>query len=181
MMQHETTVQLTADDVAAAARHHYLGSLRFLRWFIPVLSVLIVAIIAIAILAGPQVLGSWSDNIVPIGGLTAGIAILWGNYAIFIPRAARRQFEEQAGLQGVMHYSWDEQHIRLESQISQATMLWTQFHAYHDTDDILQLYLSRQLYWVIPKRYQQPVAAADLLAQLEAHAVPARNKRKKRG
>jgi hypothetical protein len=178
MRQFEATVQLTGDDVAAAARHHYLGNLRFLRWAIPILGILIVLIVALVIMVGPQVMGSWSDNIVLITALTVGIASFWGNYAIFIPRAARRQFEEQAGLQGSMHYSWDEQHIRLETKTSHANMLWTQFHASHDAENVLQLYLSRQLYWVIPKRYLQPDCAADLLARLEGHAVPARNKRK---
>lgn len=163
-------VQLREEDVVTAARTHFglqLARPATLAFFGILLLLLIVAV-AIDVAAGRF------DPVFPIGAafILTMIALLW---FWTVPRAARRAFRQQAGFAYPISYAWEDSQFRLTSRTGESRLAWDEIFAWHGTPDLVLIYLSANLYHLVPAR---AFASADermaFEARLAGNGVPAR-------
>ncbi|WP_158013913.1 YcxB family protein [Sphingomonas sanxanigenens] len=163
-------VQLREEDVVAASRAHFR-----LQLTNPVF--LIVFGLMILILGAGIIIELAAGRLdLFLSGALAFIvlmlALLW---FWTVPRTARRAFRQQAGLRYPTSYEWDEAQFRVRSQAGESRLSWDDIFAWHATPDMILIYLSGNLYHLVPARvFPSADERAVLEGLLAGHGVPTR-------
>ena len=80
---------------------------------------------------------------------------------IWLPRFARRIFQQQRDLQSEVVISWDDQAFRTVAASGQAFCAWGDFHAWRRNEKSLLLYRSEALFNFLPLTDASSQAAAE--------------------
>ncbi|MGF7146619.1 signal transduction histidine kinase [Sphingomonas zeicaulis] len=163
-------VQLREEDVVAAARAHF--RLLLTRPAALIIFGLIILLLGAGIVIN---LAAGRQDFFPPGALAfvaLMLALLW---FWTVPRTARRAYRQQAGLRYPVTYEWDEAQFRLRSQAGESRLAWSDIFAWHATPDLVLIYLSGNLYHLVPAHaFASTEERAGLERLLTGHGVPTR-------
>lgn len=163
--------QYTEDDMVAAQMAWWSGSATwqaFLKF----------AIFVCLLYVGLVYLANWGAPTTPIQILAAiliGLVVTIGGFAIgyvVTPRRARKIYREHKAMRGEQQVEWDEEAIRMRSQVGANEMPWTIFHCWLEGPETLLLYQANNLFHAIPKRALSRAQFADIVGHLRAAGVP---------
>lgn len=163
-------VQLDEGDIVAASRAHFRLQLTHPGSLI--VGGLLILVLGAAIIF--DIAGGRFDPFPP-GALALAalmIALLW---FWTVPRTARRAYRQQAGLRYPASYEWDEHQLRLGSKVGESRLAWDDIFAWHATPDLVMIYLSGNLYHLVPARaFASAEARAGFENLLVRNGVPTR-------
>lgn len=119
---------------------------------------------------------SWvnTDNLILTYGLAGALlALLWlgliiGGSYLLIPRRSRRLFRQQRSAGDVLHWTWTDSAIALESDRGRTMMLWSEYYDWYENRSSFGFGLNDRLYHFIPKRCLDAGQIADIRACAEA-------------
>jgi hypothetical protein len=170
-------VQLREEDVVAASRAHL-----WLHFTHP--GALIVLGVVILIVCALIVVDSAAGRFDPFlpGGMALGALMLALIWFWSVPRASRRAYRQQAGLRYPTQYEWDEAQFRVRSQAGESRLAWDDIFAWHATPDAVMIYLSGNLFHLVPERaFASAEERAVLEGLLTGHGVPTRRSGGRKG
>lgn len=88
----------------------------------------------------------------------------------------RRAFRQGEAMRTEIRLDWDDQAIRLKTDMSNAEYSWDRFYRWLASKKSLLLYRDSQFFIVIPRRALSEGAAEDLIAALKAAGVREKGK-----
>lgn len=95
---------------------------------------------------------------------------------IFGPRSARKQYRERAALAGAFTVDWDEECLRSTSDRGHSKTAWREMFTFRLGQGLALLYLSSNLYIVLPLRFLNEAQQLDLLERLREARTPGRHR-----
>ena len=162
------TIHITLDDYIAAHRmHHQRGTAIFL---------LVSTVILIAGLLLAAVGWKWAIALVGggIGGLLGGLwDDRWG-----VPGKVRKLYDQFKGISEPAEISWDDEYLRGKSADGQGQRKWEDYVQLKENEQIILLYITEQLWQVMPKRFFASAAQKEEFLALarKANAIKLANK-----
>jgi hypothetical protein len=172
-MAAEIKYTLTEQDYADAARSQYWQRLRSPKqwaW----------ALVALAAMSG---LFAYSDscdlesfvyNAVPYALLIVLICPLFAGFGYFwAGRYARRMFKQQPAAPE-NRVSWDEQGLRIESDLGSLRARWSDFYGWRKSPGAYMIHMNEALYYLIPQHAITSDQGADLESTLVRNGVAKR-------
>lgn len=91
---------------------------------------------------------------------------------IFGPRSARKQYRERAALAEAFTVEWDEECLRSTSDRGHSKTAWKEMFAFRLGQGQALLYLSSNLYTVLPLRFLDEAQQLDLQGRLREARTP---------
>ena len=163
--------QYSEDDMVAAQMAWWSGSASWQTFakFAGFIGLLYIGLVYLMNWDGPTPPGQIA------GAVLVALVVTIGGFAIgyvVTPRRARKIYREHKAISGEHHVEWDEDGIKMRSQVGASEMPWTIFHCWLDGPKTLLLYQANNLFHAIPKRALSPAQFADIVAQLRAAGVP---------
>lgn len=149
-------IQLTAEDLAHAARLNLRQAFFSRKFLIRFVTVILVASLIICtfyyhvIDQAPQ-----PGVVLMIGALWIATAILtlYGLAYLDAPRQMRKIFKQQKNLHKPYTLTWDGDRLESTSEAGNARLAWDELLKMREDSKIMLFYESEQLYRLIPKRY----------------------------
>lgn len=166
-----TNVRITRDDMFAGARFNNLA-VAFSRRTVAIAAGL--GILGFAIFFGLAA-GDPNRLLIALGATIAPIAYVYaimliGRYvAVYV--MVRRQFREQRGLTEPHDISWDEAQLRVSGPMLKSQTAWSGYHKWRENERVFLLYVSSNLYQVLPKRWFSPAQAEEIRTALAKAGV----------
>ena len=163
-------IRLEEQDLVAAAAAHQLLNLR--HWTSLTIFVGLPAAFLVYAIVDKGPLG------IPlaVAGFIALFLVILRYWTV--PRHARRAFHQQAAFHHPVRIEWDEQQFRLDSKNGTSRLDWSDIFAWHPARDIILIYLSAQLYHLVPARaFATAEDRAAFERLLTGKGVPLRRKR----
>jgi MFS family permease len=98
-------------------------------------------------------IGSWRWGIYLLG---AGIGGFVGEFVqahVLLPRKVKHLYAQYKGITTPITYEWDSDLIRGQSSTGKGERSWKDFAKVKDDDEVLLLYITDNLYEVVPKSW----------------------------
>ncbi|MFD2261313.1 YcxB family protein [Lacibacterium aquatile] len=87
-------------------------------------------------------------------------------------REKRRYIDSEWLLRNEAKVKWSEEWLDFGGTDSRSQVMWTRLYAWRETDDLLLLYLSTQMFFILPKRaFPNVETLEDLRRHLSDHGV----------
>jgi hypothetical protein len=166
----EISYTLTDQDYVDASRAQYASRLKSpKRWALALVVVLVIC--GLFAYADSYDLESFLFNSVPYVGIIVAAFLLGPLLTyLWIGRWARRTFQQQkANPENRM--SWDDEGLRLESELGSLRAKWSDFYGWKKSGQMFMVHMNEALYYVVPAHALTPEQAADLEQKLTEHRV----------
>ena len=92
------------------------------------------------------------------------------NHIWLVPNLGRRQHRQSAALRAPSFIEWDEEEVRLGSEMGEARVPMLNFYCWDETENVVLLYQTEMFFNLVPKAALDG-AAPDLIARLQAAGV----------
>lgn len=158
------SITITAEDYANALR---LRTRRY--WFRSThIKVFVVAVVAacalnIAIAGFDSVAGSLAGGamigLVGLVGLTAWLPLA---YFVFLPRQARKIYDQQKTMQHPVEASWSSDAYSASTPVTASTVPWGEYYGWCADETIILLMHSPVMFQMIPRHALTPAQQTDL-------------------
>ncbi len=149
-------IQLTAEDLAHAARLNLRQAFFSLKFLFKFVTVIVIASLVICTFYYHVIDQTPSPGVVlMIGALWIATAILtlYGLAYVGAPRQMRKIFKQQKNLHKPYTLTWDGDRLESTSEAGNARLAWDELLKMCEDSKIMLFYESEQLYRLIPKRY----------------------------
>lgn len=145
---HDRTIAftLTSDDYVAAQQLYLRG-----RYSHPLMRVLL-AILGILFLTGLFLpTGDAFFNALMVGAGAGGLAMVPFSYYVFMPRRARKLYDQQKTLHQPIEAVWSETGYDARSGETRGNVVWSDYHKWAADDKIVLLYQADNLFQMVPR------------------------------
>ena len=129
-------------DYLAASRLHRRRTAITINWI-----TVLLAIIGIVLLFE----GNRKGGIYILGAGVGGFVGEFVQAHILLPRKIRRLYDQYKGITTPLTYEWDSNSIRGQSVTGRGERAWKDFAKFKEDGNVLLLYITDELYEVVPK------------------------------
>jgi hypothetical protein len=160
-----TSYTLTAEDYCNALRLHMRRA-----WASKASSNIFAAGVLIAIASAPLFGFNLILTVIGVAGIGSLVGVAAWAFIIsyvYIPRKARKVFNEQKAMQYPAKMSWDNRAFTVTSSLGSSIIPWSDYYGWSADRSIILLRLSSVLFHMVPCRALSQEQARDLFYRLE--------------